>query len=208
MIRCALLAAAVTACACAPPTPVDAGVVDAGTDEDAGTPDALAVLDDVEDVATLADDLGAVKYLLPVAEAAPRAPILDCAFQDTTRFPYHVLYLRAQEGGEELTYDDYIALVLVRSTRAWWGGEVAYRAELEHPLTGVAGVLAFSLYTQDTPGDRMIEADVRDVYAALVVCAPAFAEMLAFAPSANEQRDTAAAARGALAADGIAVLDN
>jgi hypothetical protein len=196
----------VLAAGCAPPAPVDDGGVDGGPSADAGTPDALAVLDDVDDVALLAGEAGAVKYLLPVASAAPRAPIEDCAFQNTTLYPFHIQYLRAQPGSEELTYDEYIALVLVRATRAWWGGEVAWDAARAHPLTGAAGVLAFQLYTQDTPGDRLLEQDVRDVHAALVVCAPAFADALAFAPVGNEQRGTAAAVQESLAADGIAVL--
>lgn len=192
----------------------DAGVdggpaADAGLADDAGpaAPDALALLDEVDALALLAGANGGVKYLAPVEGAAPRAPLEDaCAFQNTARYPYHLEYLRAQPGGEGLTYQDYLALVLRRQTRVWWGGEVRLRPEAEHPLTNAPGVLAYTLYTEDSPGNRLTADDVRAVFAALTACAPAFDDALAFTPSSNEQRITAASIRETLAEEGIAVL--
>ncbi len=202
---CALVAGGA---ACPPPGPDDAGPGDAGP-TDAGTPDDSyrTVLDQLDDVAELAGADGRVKYLLPVAGAEPRAPLFSsCAFQDTEAFPYHLPFLVALPGGADLTFDDYIALVLRRETRAWWGGEVLWRPELAHPIGGAAGVLLFTLYTEDSPGNRLVIDDVRAVFAALTACAPAFDGKLGFVPSSNEQRQTAALVQAELAGEGIAVL--
>lgn len=194
--------------ACPPPGPSDAGPDDAGP-TDAGTPNDsyLTVLDQIDDVATLAGADGRVKYLAPVTGAAPTAPIFDaCAFQDTEAFPYHLPFLVTLPGGEALTFDDYIALVLRRDTRAWWGGEVLWRAELAHPIGGTEGTLLYTLYTEDSPGNRLTADDVRAVFAVLTTCAPAFVGKLAFVPSSNEQRQTAALVQAELAGEGIAVI--
>lgn len=198
--------------ACAPPG-TGGGDEDAGADggrvSDAGpeAPDELARLDDVDDLALVAGADGSVKYLAPVDGAGPRAPLEEaCAFQNTARYPYHLEYLRAQPGGEALTYQDYLALVLRRPTRVWWGGEVRFSPDATHPLTEQPGVLAYTLYTEDSPGNRLTPDDVRAVFAALAACAPGFDDALAFAPSSNEQRTTAALIRETLAAEGIAVL--
>jgi hypothetical protein len=197
-VRRALLAALALACAPAPPP-----------GPDAGPPDFLALLDDPADLDLLAGEGGAVKHLLPVEGAQPRAPVGDdCAFQDTARFPFHLPFLNAQPGGEDLTFDDYLDLVLRRDTRAWWGGELLLDPDRPHPLTGEAGTLAFTLYTEDSDGNRLVAADVREVHATLQACAPAFADALAFAPSSNEQRVTAQAIAAELAGEGIAVLVN
>ena len=194
--------------ACPPPGPDDAGPGDAGPD-DAGVPEDgfRALLDEESDVAELAGADGTVKYLLPVAGVEPRAPLYStCAFQDTTAFPYHLPFLSSLPGGDDLTFDDYIALVLRRDTRVWWGGEVLWRPELAHPISGAPGVLLYTLYTEDSPGNRLIADDVRAVFAALEGCAPAFVGKLGFVPSSNEQRLTAQQIQAALAAESIAVI--
>lgn len=206
LVVSALAFLALPSCAPPPPPVVDGGnpVADAGPTE---PPDFLTVLDDEADLTLLAAENGAVKHLLPVAGATPRPPVGDaCAFQNTARFPYHLQFIAAQEGGEDVDYATYVQLVLRRATRVWWGGEVAYDPGRLHPLTNEPGVLAWAIYTQDEPGDRLIEDDVRAAYAILVACAPAYADRLAFAPTSTEQRTTAAAIRAALHEDGIAVL--
>lgn len=204
--------ATLVACTPAPPDPDggvldDAGAPDAGTDAGPEAPDGLASLDEVSDLDLLANERGSVKFLLPVEGVPPRAPLGEaCAFQNTARYPYHLQYLQTLPGGEELRFDDYVALVLRRQTRAWWGGEVLWREAQPHPLTGAEGVLVYTLYTEDSPGNRLVIDDVRAVHAALTECAPAFEDALAFAPSSNEQRATAPSLRDQLAAEGIAVL--
>lgn len=189
----------------------DAGFADAGF-ADAGVVDVddLAVLDDEDDIAALAGEGGAIKYLAPVAGAPATPPIDGCRFQNTTLFPFHIPYLNhlLEESGGSVSFDDYIARVLRRDTRRWWGGEVLWRESAPHPITGDPGTMVFALYTEDTPGNRLVADDVRAVYALLRVCAPAFAEDLAFGPSSPEQRTTAGAIRAELAAEGIAVLTN
>jgi hypothetical protein len=204
--------------------PTDAGFTDAGfTDAgftDAGFPDAgfadagpsidfLAVLNDTNDVDGLEGDNGAVKYLAGVEGATPRDPIGEgCAFQNTNSYAFHIDFLRAQPGGEEITFADYANFVLRRSTRLWWGGAVSWRPDDAHPLTGAPGTLLFFLYTEDTPGNRLVIDDVRAVHAELTACAPAFANRLAFVPQSTEQTQTARAIEGELEAEGIAVLVN
>lgn len=200
-----------SATACPPmPGPDDAGTNDAGTSDAGVVEDGfLTMLDDVDDVAELAGANGTVKYLSPVAGATPRAPLYSsCAFQDTTAFPFHLPFLNSLPGGGDLTFDDYIALVLRRATRVWWGGEVMWRPDLPHPITSATGVLIYTLYTEDSPGNRLIADDVRAVHVALGACAPAFDGTLAFVPSSNEQRQTASLIRAELAAEGIAVIVN
>lgn len=194
--------------ACPQPGPDDAGPGDAGP-TDGGVPEDgfRALLDQESDVAELAGADDTVKYLLPVAGAEPRAPLYStCAFQDTTAFPYHLPFLSSLAGGEDLTFDDYIALVLRRDTRVWWGGEVLWRPDLAHPIGGVPGVLLYTLYTEDSPGNRLVIDDVRAVLAALNQCAPAFVGKLGFVPSSNEQRLTAQQIQAPLVAEGIAVI--
>lgn len=202
------LAALATGAACPPPGPDDAGPGDAGPVDAGPSEDGfLAVLDAIEDVADLADVDGRVKYLMPVAGAEPRAPLgQTCAFQDTARYPYHLPFLNALPGGADLDFDDYIALVLKRDTRAWWGGEVMWQPEVPHPITGTGGVLFYTLYTEDSPGNRLVADDVRAVFAALNACAPAFVGKLGFVPSSNEQRQTAITVQAELSAEGIAII--
>ena len=196
-------------CPAAPPDPEDAGPADAGNDPpDAGpAPDYVARVESAADLAQLVDDTGSVKYLAATDAAAPVAPLpAACAFQNTAAFPFHIQFLRTQPGGDALTYDDYVARVLVRATRVWWGGQVHYSPGTVHPVTGTPGALLYGLYTDDTAADRLTVDDVRAVYARLAACAPAYADVLAFVPDSNEQRTTAAAARDALLAEGIAVI--
>lgn len=208
LAQLALLALLPGALACPPgPAPDDAGPDDAGPD-DAGVDDEfLPILDDRADFESLANAEGRVKYLIPVAGAEPRAPLFDqCAFQDTERYPYHLPFLNAQPGGDDIDFNDYVALVLQRASRAWWGGDLMWQAELAHPLSGNPGVLLHTLYTEDSPGNRLVADDVRAIFTALSACAPAFAGTFAFLPSSNEQRQTAQLVQAELAAEGIALL--
>lgn len=215
LVGFALVVVVASASACGPTAPPDAGDPgDGGGDgegdagSDGGVLSGVTRLDDRSDALALAGEGGGVKYLLPVEGAEPREPILDCAFQNTALYPFHIQYLNELEGGEDIAYLDYIQLVLQRATRAWWGGEVAWRPTLIHPLTAAPGVLVFSLYTEDSPGNRMVADDVREVFTALEACAPAFEGTLAFAAVSNEQRQTANMIRATLAAEGIAILDS
>jgi hypothetical protein len=120
--------------------------------------------------------------------------------------PFHLPFLQSLDGGEDLGFSDYIDLVLRRATRVWWGGEVRLLATTTHPLTGEPGVFAWTLYTEDTAGNRLVIDDIRAGHAVMQRCAPAFSTRLAFVPGSNEQRATAAGARDLLADEGIAVF--
>ena len=56
--------------------------------------------------------------------------------------------------------------MLRRATRTWWGGEVRV-ASGTHPLTGGDVLFAVSLYTEDTPGNRLVVDDIRAVHAVI-----------------------------------------
>jgi hypothetical protein len=212
-----ILASGLVLAACPPPGgggPDDAGPDDAGEQPsdagpDAGRPDgeSLAILDEESDVVELQGPRGDVKYLAQVEGAPVTPPILDaCTFQNTSLYSFHLLYLRAQEATADLTLDEYVERVIRRENRVWWGGDVRFLPARQHPLTGEAGVLAFTLYTEDSAGNRLTLDDVRAVFARLGPCTPAFAGKLAFLPSSNEQSQTARNGEGALAADGIGVI--
>jgi hypothetical protein len=184
--------------------------VDAGSAEPDAGPAALqflSIIEDVADIELVRGANGAVKYLAQVAGAEITAPILaGCEFQNTTLYPFHLPFLLAQPGGEGLTFDAYVARVIRRETRVWWGGEIVWLPSMEHPLTGAPGTLAWAVYTEDSANNRLTLDDVRAGNARLAPCLPAFAGQLAFAPSSNEQTQTAQAIQAVLAADGIAVL--
>ena len=159
-----------------------------------------------DDLARLADGTG-IKYLGPVAEVAPRAPVNErCLFQNMRLQEFHLPFLQTLEGGEDLSFNDYIELVLRRSTRVWWGGEVRLLSTTTHPITGTPGAFAWTLYTEDSAGNRLVVDDIRAGHALMTRCAPAFAARLAFAPGSNEQQATATAVRELLAEEDIAVF--
>ncbi len=190
------------------PSPAPAGA-DAGPVDDAG-PDALQYLpaiEDASDLDALRGEQGDTKFLAQVEGAPVTAPIADaCEFQNTALYPFHLPFLNAQPGGEDISFDEYVARVIKRDTRVWWGGEVVLLPSTPHPLTGEPGVLAWSLYTEDSAGNRLTLDDVRAGDARLLPCMPGFAGQLAFSPSDNEQLQTVRDGQAALAADGIAVL--
>ena len=165
------------------------------------------VLDDVEKYDDLVGAEGTVKYLAQVEGAPVTAPIDDeCVFQNTALYSFHLFFLNAQPGGEDLLVDDYTSLVLQRDTRVWWGGDIRFFPEAEHPTTGEPGVLTWGLYTQDSANNRLVVDDVRQGFARLAPCLPAFEGQLAFTPGSAEQIQTTRLSQGALAAEGIAVL--
>lgn len=210
-LACVLLAP-LMATACPPPDPPgdDAGPEsDAGPDTDAGVDDEelRTALDDAGDLADLRGANGFVKFLLQVDGVEPLAPILTpCVFQNTTLYDYHLPFLLAQPGGEDLTYAEYVAYVITRATRVWWGGQVAWLENAVHPVSGENGVLAYGIYTRDNVGDRLLADDIREVDAILRECTPYYDGTLAFSPQSQEQLQTATLYADELAGEGIAVL--
>lgn len=184
---------------------VDGGAVDGGVD---GGPAGYAtVLDDLDGYAALEGDNGRIRYFAPVGGVAPVDPVGDrCVFLNSAVFEYHLLFLR--DAVPDFSFDDYVALTLVRETRAWWGGELWWRANAVHPLTNAPGVLLFLVYANDDDASRLTADDVRAAHATLSVCAEGFAGALAFAPGSQAQRQMAESERAALAADGIGVVLN
>lgn len=213
-----VMSLALTAC----PAPVhdvdggpidDAGASDAGVDDagpsDAGddAPDFKSVLDHENDLDDLRGVDGFTKFLAQVDGAPVTPPILSaCEFQNTTRYTFHLPFLNSQPGGENITFNEYVADVIKRDTRVWWGGDVIFLSQTPHPLTHTPGTFAWHLYTEDSQNNRLTLDDVRAGNARLAACAPAFAGKLAFEPASNEQILTTRNGQAELAAEGIAVL--
>jgi hypothetical protein len=182
---------------------------DAGPDADAGPePDNLrTTLDDEDDYAELRGAAGSVKFLLQLDDVEPVAPILErCMFQNTLAYEYHLPFINDLPGGDEVSYDDYVAYVITRATRVWWGGQVIWLGTTAHPISEEDGVLAYGIYTRDSVGDRLEADDIREVDAILKSCTPYYEGKLAFSPQTTEQVQTATIHRAALQAEGIAVL--
>lgn len=194
----------------------DAGVIDAGWQEDAGcqipADDAgvvpwLKTLESQTDLDSLVDPQGVAKYLAEVDGAAPRAPIDEgCLFQNSTAWPFHIFFLHRFPETCGMGFGEYVNVVIRRASRVWWGGGVKWLPQTPHPLTGAPGTLIYFIYTEDTAGNRLVLDDVRAVDARLRGCVGFAAETLAFYPESPEQVATARAGQAELAADGIAVL--
>ena len=130
--------------------------------EGEGVPDFKTVLDDQNDLEELRGPDGFTKFLGQVAGVPVTAPILSpCEFQNMTRFPAHILFLNAQPGGEGLTVNDYEHDVIQRANRLWWGGDVVFLSQAEHPLTHNTGVFVWTIYTEDSQNNRLTLDDVR-----------------------------------------------
>jgi pyruvate,water dikinase len=211
---CALtLACAAAACSGSDPREPYAPDVDAQDAVSPGggggaDPDFLTELESPEQYAELAAEGAEVKYLLAL-EDAEVAPPLDapCVFQNTRRFALHVEFLHEFPEYSALDYDSYLALVLRRATRAWWGGGLKLWADAVHPRNGRVGVVSFTVY-QDGGGDENLTAEeIASVYARLAGCAPYAAELLVFVPDGAAQLAHARAIRGELDAEGVPVLE-
>ena len=176
---------------------------------DAGPPvlQFLSQLSSVDDLDEVRGAGGDTKFLAQVDGVPVKAPILEpCEFQNTSLYSFHVPFLNAQPGGEDITFDQYVDLVIRRAHRVWWGGDVAFLSTTPHPITGEPGVLIWHAYTEDTAGNQLTLDDVRAVDARLRGCTPGFAGKLAFQPVEQEQTTTVRNGQGELANDGIAVL--
>lgn len=190
--------------------PPDAGELprDGGAPADAGQEEVAArrTLTTLDAYAELESDEGRVRYLASVEGREDAPPVDDgCRFQNHSVYAYHLEYLRA-ELGDDFTLDDYTAMTLDRSTRVWWGGELWWRPQMLHPVSGDQGVLLYLVYATEDAQSALTAADVRAAHFALSECAPAFDASLAFTPGSLRQRQMAEAERASLQGDGIGVV--
>lgn len=185
----------------------DAGEADGGAGMDAPYLTALA---SAEHYAELAGEGAEVKYLLAQGgDAFGAEPPLDadCIFQNTRRFPFHVQFLQQFPAYEQLDYDSYLALVLRRETRVWWGGGLKLWGNAVHPSTGRAGVISFSVYQEGGGSENLAASELAAVHARLSSCVPYAEDLLVFVPDGAAQFAHVRAIAGELERAGVPVLE-
>ena len=199
-ILCALGAAA----ACSQQQPPGLDPPDAG---DAGAPTYLEELDSADDYALVQGEKSEVKYLLRVDGREPPAPLSSpCVFQNTERFPYHLHFLLSFPELSALDLDSYVAMVMGRATRVWWGGGLSLWSGVPHPLSGKTGVITYTVYV-DAGADQMLSADeLAQIYGRLSGCMSYAKELLALLPETPEQSAHLRALESELRGRGIAVV--
>ncbi len=168
----------------------------------------LSELDSVTAWLSMADGGDEVKYLAPVAERTPPEGYPGgCAFQNMAIHAWHLTFLRTFPGLESLTPQGYASLVLARNTRVWWGGSLYRRPSALHPISGVVGIFAYTIYGE-ARADSVQVPDIAAVDAILKNCAHGLADRLVFVPSTDEQRQLVFSQHSTLEAMGVAVVFN
>lgn len=178
--------------------PIDLGPVDLG-------PTYRTTLDSPEALEGLLGPAGDVKYLAPVVGAPVEVLSEACYFQNMAIFPYHLLFLRSFPGLEGLSNSDYVARVLRRPTRIWWGGGLKRYPATPHPLGG-QGVIAWAVYHENAGADRLNGDDLLAVQGILQSCVTFAPAELAFLPTDPFQNSFVRAERGALLTLGVPVI--
>lgn len=95
----------------------------------------LNELPTTEAYASLAAEAAEVKYLATVDGREPEAALAgaECLFQNTSKYAYHVEFLRTLPGYEGLSSERYADLVLRRESRTMWGGGMRLFPATLHP---------------------------------------------------------------------------
>ena len=139
-----------------------------------------------------------LKYLLTVEGRPIRPPVTEpCLFQNTARYPYHVVFLHTFVETSTLSFEDYSALVLRRPTRAWWGGGLTILD---------ASTLAYAIYAENGATAGIMDDDVVEVDAKLKACVLWAAAQLGFLPQDPFQEQFARTHRAALEQRGVKVI--
>jgi pyruvate, water dikinase len=184
--------------------PHDGGALPPG---DAGSPPSpgfLSELTSLRDFTTLAAEGIAVKFLLGTDVEELPAPLdTPCTFQDTARFPYHLQFLRSLPGLEDLSNPSYESWAMYRETRRFYAGVVELLPTAIHPGTSASGVLAYTVYTAQAPGELLGSADIISIDEGLRSCVGPLAELLVYVPATSAELAAARADAETLAAGGV-----
>jgi hypothetical protein len=188
-----------------PDVGLETGPDDAADVPDTG-PDYLERLELESDYASLEAEGREVKHLA-VVDGRERPLPHECLFQNTRRFPYHIQFLRRvfPDDFGELDMGAYTDLVLRRTTRRWWGGELKRYARVTHPLSGRPGIAIYTVYQERGPDENLSLEELVEVDRRLKACAPLLAGELVFVPSGTEQEDHVRPRVPELNARGVAV---
>jgi hypothetical protein len=225
LVACSLILAGLWASACSDGDPLARGGGDAGAgglaaggeagiagEADGGSEADVEFLNELpttEAYASLAADGAEVKYLAIVDGREREAALAgaECVFQNTSRYPYHVQFLRTLPGYEGLSSERYADLVLRRESRTMWGGGLRLFPATLHPVTGGEGVLAYTIYSGSSAEEMLTLDDVVEVDRRLKAASSFASEFLVFTPDGTAQIAALAALADELLAAGVAMVD-
>lgn len=173
---------------------------DGGTAPDGGThPDggdgalhSLTQFSDLEDFVSLAVAGTEVKFLVTHdTEQLPAALDVDCLFQNTREYSYHLHFLQSLPELEQLSAERYEDWVMWRATRTMYTGVLKLFPAAVHPATGERGVLGYAVYAASTPDERLTAQELIEVGRKLQSCSGDLAELLVYLPQSNAELDVA-----------------
>lgn len=170
----------------------------------------LSELPTLEEYAALSAEGAEVKYLTSVEGTEPPSTLFQasaCAFQNTSRFPYHLQFLRTFPDYAELSPARYEDLVLRRASRVMWGGRLKLFAATPHPKTGNLGVVSYTIYAGTQPSEALTVEDIREVDRKLKTCAPFAEERFVFTPEGAAQLLQVEPLREALLEHGVVIVE-
>lgn len=162
-----------------------------------------------DDYTALAGEGAEVKYLTIADGREPPAIFAgaECLFQDTGSYPYHLQFLRTFPEYASLAPQRYEDMVLRRASRVMWGGGLKLYPATPHPVTGAAGVLAYTVYSGTTPDELFTAGDIVQADRRLKRCSPFAESFLVFTPDGPAQTAAAQAISDELVAAGVALVD-
>ena len=168
------------------------------TDGSTTAPNYLTVLSTPEDYRRMEAPTTDLKYLLRVNGRPLKAPLVEpCYFQNTARYPYHIVFLQTFPELAQLSFNEYMDLVLRRPTRVWWGGGLT---RLDPQTIG------YALYAENGAVVGINEADVVEVDGLLKGCIPWATTALGFLPGDPFQQQFARTHAASLAGQGVRVI--
>jgi pyruvate,water dikinase len=189
-------------------TPDDGGAGAAGADPGVDG-EYLTRLGSAEAYGSLAAEGAEVKYLARVSGRDPESVFdgADCLFQNTAKYEYHVEFLRTFAGYEDLSAERYADLVLRRESRSMWGGGLRLFPATRHPVSGIDGVLAYTIYSGSTAEEMLTVADIVEVDRRLKEAAVFASDFLVFTPDGSAQTAALLGRADELLAEGVAMVD-
>ncbi|WP_437533643.1 PEP/pyruvate-binding domain-containing protein [Sorangium sp. So ce726] len=162
-----------------------------------------------DDYTSLAGEGAEVKYLTIVdgRESPAMFAGAACLFQNTDDHPYHLQFLRTFPEYAALAPERYADMVLRRASRMMWGGGLKLYPATPHPLTGAAGVLAYTVYSETAPDELLTVDDIVQADRRLKGCSPFAERFLVFSPDGSAQTAAVRAIADELVAAGVALVD-
>ena len=168
------------------------------------TPSYLNFINKEADFERLSDGGQAVKYLAPFEPTDNAVPLDNpCVFLKEAT--WHYQFLREYEGWQSLAFEGYVDLVMRRQSRSMWGGLLRHWPEATHPATSARGVVSYSVYAEDSPGNELTVLDILSAYSAITQCMAIEDAKLVFLPEGAQQLRLISEAAGSLADVGLLV---